>query len=83
MKYLGFLLIVFALSTCITPINLDPDDPDNILVIDGFITDQEGVFEVLITRLSRFASNRNGGQERFDRDSEVFITDQNDHALYF
>lgn len=77
MKYIGFVMIAFALSTCITPINLDPDEPDDILVIDGFITDQEGVFEVVISRLSRFASIANGGQERFDKDSDVFITDQN------
>ncbi len=77
MKYIGFVLIAFVLSTCITPINLDPDEPDPILVIDGFITDQEGVFEVIISRLSRFASIANGGQERFDKESEVFITDQN------
>ena len=72
MKYFLFLALAFSLSTCITPINLDPDDPDDILVIDGFITDQEGVFEVVISRLTRFASIGDGGQERFDTQAEVF-----------
>ncbi len=55
MKFVLLVAIALMLSTCITPVDLNPEEPDNILVVDGFITDQEGIFEVTISRLSKFA----------------------------
>ena len=76
--------ILFVLSTCITPVPLDPDEPENdILVMDGFITDQPGQYEVVLSRITKFASVSEGGAERFDREAEVFITDQNGNRTDF
>ena len=70
--------VVLALClSCITPVNLDPAEPEDILAVDGFITDQEGPFEIIIQLISRFAGTLDGGTERLIKDAQVFITDQN------
>lgn len=77
MKYFLLIAATLVLTTCIIPIDLNPEDPDNILIVDGFITNEQGPFEVVISRLSKFAGTLQGGREFFEADATVFITDQN------
>ena len=68
------LIILGFCASCISPANIDPTDPDFILVVDGFITDQPGPHAIRITRVARFAGVRQGGEITLE-DVDVRIID--------
>ena len=76
MRTVVFFLVLGILSGCISPVNLDPSTPDRLIAVDGFISDQEGPYEIIIHEISRFAGTLQGGTEQFVTNAEVYITDQ-------
>jgi len=67
------LICLFGLSSCITPIDQDLDDPAPLVVIEGFIDDDFGPHEIQISTLTKFASAANGGGiTRLDASVRVF-----------
>ena len=62
-------------ESCITPANIDPSDPDSILVVDGFITDAPGPHEFRVERVSPFAGVRQGGVTQLEEGAQVRIVD--------
>ena len=74
-SFLGFLWIGL-LSACITPVDLEPEGFNDILVVNGFITDQPGPHRITLDRLSRFVGVREeGGTRRFEENARVRIID--------
>ena len=77
LKIITLAVLSILFTTCISPLNLDPGEPDDdILVINGFITDSPGQYEIVLSRVTKFAGTQTA-EERFDKQAEVFITDQN------
>lgn len=60
--YLNLLVSsLLLLSSCVSPVDIAPSDPESILVVEGFITDDYGPHAFRITNLARFASVTDGG----------------------
>ncbi len=64
-------------SACISPVDIDTDLKDDILVVEGFITDDFGPHEIAITRVAKFAGGIAGGTIFPVNDVEIYIVDNN------
>lgn len=70
------LAIFLSLTTCITSIDVEPSDFDDYLVVQGFIDDDFGPHNIRITRVTKFASRRDGGAANILKGAEVRIINQ-------
>lgn len=75
-KTLSFL-ITFIVFGCVTPLDQEPGDFTDHLVVEGFITNDYGLYTMNITRVTRFAGVSDGGSIGTVEDAIVTITDQN------
>lgn len=84
-RFLFHLLVLPAIilltTTCITPLDVEPSDFDNTLVVQGFINDDFGPHDFRITRVAKFAGTRDGGSVRIIENAKVRIIDQNNEAI--
>lgn len=62
-------------STCITPLDVEPSDFQEFLVVQGFITDDFGPHDLRITTIAKFAARESGTGLIVD-DADVRIIDQ-------
>lgn len=69
------LLCVVLYTGCISPLDQEPDDFTDYLVVEGFIDDDFGPHDLTITRISKFADVFAGGVI-LPIDAEVTIIDQ-------
>ena len=53
--------IAAILGGCVSPVDIEPAEFDDYLVVEGFITDDYGPHQIEITRVARFAGVRDGG----------------------
>lgn len=72
--------VITLLSTCITRLDVEPSEVDNVLVVQGFINDDFGPHDFRITRLAKFAGTFDGGSVRIIENAKVRIIDQNNIA---
>ncbi len=49
-RYLWMLIVVLSFTTCIEPVEFDADDVEDFLVIDGFISPDDRIHYVYLTR---------------------------------
>ena len=68
--------VLILLAGCINPIDIQPSDFENYLVVQGFIDDDYGPHNIRISRVARFAGTRDGGSIRREEDAQVRIVDQ-------
>lgn len=81
---LQFLLIGISLtllSSCITPLDVEPSDFEDLLVVDGFITDDFGPHDFRITQVAKFASIKEGGTVSIIEGANVRIIDQTGQSI--
>ena len=69
------MLLSMQFTTCITPADIDPIAPENILVVDGFITDQPGPHQIRIERVLSFAGVLDGGVTQLEENAVVRVID--------
>ena len=74
-RFFCLALTFIGLTTCITPANLEPGDFNDLLVVNGFITDEPGPHRVRIDRISRFAGVLQGGATQLEENAQVRILD--------
>lgn len=55
------IILLWAISACVSPVDIQPSDFESSLVVEGFITNDFGPHNIEITRLARFASVLEGG----------------------
>lgn len=75
MRIISILLL--ALASCISPIDVDSELEDNFLVVDGFITDQFGPHEITLSRAAKYGGTVIGGTIFPIFDAKVTIIDAN------
>lgn len=63
------------LTTCITPLDVEPSDFEDFLVVEGFITDDFGPHRIRISRVTEFSGVLQGGVF-FIEEADVKIIDQ-------
>lgn len=80
-KLLTIGIGLMLLSTCITPLDVEPSEVDNVLIVQGFINDDFGPHDFRITRLVKFAGTRDGGTVSIIEGAEVRIIDQNGQSV--
>lgn len=73
---LGVVLSI-SFSTCIEPLELEANQEFFSLIVDGFITNEEGPHRIRLTEVGNFAPLQNGGLNRWEENAQVYITDQN------
>jgi len=49
MNKLRWTILIIALSACVDPINFDAQPPQQVIIVDGLITDQPGPYIISIT----------------------------------
>lgn len=64
MKWLTFVLLIYALSSCIVSLENDHELNEDILVVEGFIDNDFGPHEIKVTYLAQFAGILEGGEVR-------------------
>ncbi len=70
------LWVLFLLSnSCISPADIDLGEVNPSLVVEGFITDQAGPHEIIISRVAPFAGVLQGGIIERIKDAEVSLID--------
>ena len=69
----GFWILI-SLSTCITPLDVEPSQFENYLVVQGFITNDFGPHEIRISRVAQFTGVQGEGEIRIE-EAEVRIID--------
>ena len=74
-KYELLLLLLIVCAGCIRPLDQEPDDFVDYLVVEGFINDDYGPHDLTITRISKFADVFDGGVI-LPIDADVIIRDQ-------
>ncbi len=75
-----FILLLVITSSCITPIDVTIDEEINVLVIDGFITTENGPHEIRVTRSAKFGDIFVGTIEQVSR-ALVLVRDQNGEVV--
>lgn len=70
------LFVLITVQTCLSPIDVEPSDFEDFLVVQGFIDDDFGPHDLRITRVSKFTSVRDGGTVSIIEDAKVQIIDQ-------
>ena len=73
--YKLILLFLVITTACITPIDVEINEEINVLVIDGYITTDNGPHEIRITRSAKFGDIFVGTIERISKAS-VSVRDQ-------
>ncbi len=71
------LIVLLTLQTCLSPIDVEPSDFEDFLVVQGFIDDDFGPHDIRITRVAKFTSIDDGGTVSIIKDAKVHIIDQN------
>ena len=74
------LCCAVLISACTDPINFDTGSEQQFLIIDGFITNEPGPYEIRLYRSASFTSVFEGGQEMPIVGANVWIRD--DQGLY-
>ncbi len=72
-----YSFLVLALTTCISPLEYEPDESENVIVVNGYITDQPGPHFVEISRIAPFKRITQGGYIEPIEEAEVRLLDQN------
>ena len=68
--------VLFGLTTCITPVDIDTELEESLLVVEGFITNEPGPHKIRLSRLAKFGPTGDGGTIFPVHDAlEVYITD--------
>lgn len=65
---------IMVLTGCVVPVDFNPIEPRDILIVEGFIDNDFGPHEIEVSFLSTYAGILEGGSKRFV-DAEVFIID--------
>ena len=68
------LTLTVTLITCIDPLGVQPSDFEDLLVVQGFITDDFGPHEIRITRIARFSGVAGEGEIKIE-EADVRIID--------
>ncbi len=69
-----FSLILVCLLQCVSPLEIDQERPEDILIVEGFIDDDFGPHEIEVSLLALFAGVTEGGERR-RVDANVRIVD--------
>lgn len=75
--HFSFSAILWLCSACISPIDIETELKDDLLVVEGFITDDFGPHEIEVTRVAKFAGGIDGGTIFPVDDIEAYIIDNN------
>ncbi len=75
-RVLLFVAILLIQSTCLSPLDIEPSDFEDFLVVQGFIDDDFGPHDIRITRVAKFASVRAGGTVSIIEGANVQIMNQ-------
>ncbi|MEM8938587.1 MAG: DUF4249 domain-containing protein [Bacteroidota bacterium] len=70
-----FFSLVVLLYGCINPADFSPGDPQDILIVEGFIDNDYGPHEITVSFVTTFAGVLDGGGNRRIMDAEVTIID--------
>ena len=84
LRYLFYstLVILSAISGCISKLNVESTTPEQNLIVDGFITTDFGPHQVRLTRLEQFEGDRNVVVPPPVSGAVVIVTDLTDQSDY-
>lgn len=71
-----YIIILLSVLACTEPITFESGSGDNILVVDGFITNQPGPHYVILSFAASYASILKGGHEVPATGATMFIEDE-------
>ena len=74
------ILYSLLFEACITPLDTDPSDFDDYIVVQGFITDDFGPHRIRISRVAQFSGVEDAGEIKIE-DAEVCITDNTGESV--
>ena len=69
------MALLLLCTTCITPLEIETDFDGRIMVVDGFITDDFGPHEILLSRVAKFEGTTVEGSILPIDEAEVYIVD--------
>ena len=73
----GLLVLFLTFLTCLSPIDINPSDFEDFVVVQGFIDDDFGPHEIRITNVAQFSGTATGGNVTIIDGATVKIIDQN------
>ena len=79
MKPLLYIVFIFTLYACIEPYEPDIEGYENLLVVDGLITNQAGPYQIRLTRSFPYK----GGTEKLETEATVKVKDINNKEYIF
>ena len=74
----GCIFSISVFTTCIKPLDVEPADFDDFLVVQGFIDDDYGPHKIRITNVAKFTGSRGGGGVLIVDQAVVRIIDQDE-----
>lgn len=70
------LLLLPIWIKCISPLEIESDVEQGTLMVEGFITNDIGPYEIRLSRIAKFAGTRFGGQITPVEEAEVYHEDE-------